>query len=161
MPVRVTLVVRDGSSFAALWSARSLSKVLLRPATVLRNDTVCALQVRDLVHGLPVSSFQTPQCLSGSYSLSLSNERSVLIFFRRGWLPLPGLFTGLEEAAIDAVFDICIGMFSRGDRGDVTDSWGWRFACSAVLLFVELFVLLLVVGICDVCDDFFNFDTLQ
>lgn len=148
VPVTVTFVERGGSSFAARWSARSLSKVLLRPATVLRKETVCALHVSDLVQGFPVSSFQTPQCRSGSYSRSLSNERSVLSFFRRGWFPLPGLFTGLEEAAVDAALGICMGMFSSGDLGEVRGNCGWRFACSAVLLFVELFVLLLD-GICD------------
>lgn len=73
-----------GCSFAARCSARSLSKVLLRPTTVRRSETVCALHVSDLVQGLPVSSFQTPQCRSGSYSRSLSSERSVLSLFRRG-----------------------------------------------------------------------------
>jgi len=89
VPETVTFVVCRlpplfGCSFAARCSARSLSKVLLRPTTVRRSETVCALHVSDLVQGLPVSSFNTPQCRSGSYSRSLSNERSVLSLFRRG-----------------------------------------------------------------------------
>lgn len=84
VPVTVTFVGLLGISFEARCSARSLSKVLLRPTTVRRNETVCALHVSDLVQGLPVSSFHTPQCRSGSYSRSLSNDRSVLSLFRRG-----------------------------------------------------------------------------
>lgn len=84
VPVTVTFVGLFGTSFEARCSARSLSKVLLRPMTVRRNETVCALHVSDLVQGLPVSSFHTPQCRSGSYSRSLSNDRSVLSLFRRG-----------------------------------------------------------------------------
>ena len=84
VPVSVTFDVRLGNSLAALCSARSLSKVLLRPATVRRNETVCALHVRERVHGLPVSSFHTPQCRSASYSRSLSKPRSALSLFRLG-----------------------------------------------------------------------------
>lgn len=84
VPVTVTFVGLFGISFEARCSARSLSKVLLRPMTVRRNETVCALHVSDLVQGLPVSSFHTPQCRSGSYSRSLSNDRSVFSLFRRG-----------------------------------------------------------------------------
>ena len=84
VPVTVTFVGLFGTSFAALCSARSLSKVLLRPITVRRSETVWALHVSDLVQGFPVSSFQTPQCRSASYSRSLSSDRSVFSLFRRG-----------------------------------------------------------------------------
>lgn len=137
VPETVTFVVCRlpplfGCSFAARCSARSLSKVLLRPTTVRRRETVCALHVSDLVQGLPVSSFHTPQCRSGSYSRSLSKERSVLSLFRRGWLPPlllgPGLLLGLPPLLVDAltIFEelatlgevVCTEIDSRGDRGD-------------------------------------------
>lgn len=138
VPETVTFVVCRlpplfGCSFAARCSARSLSKVLLRPTTVRRSETVCALHVSDLVQGLPVSSFHTPQCRSGSYSRSLSNDRSVLSLFRRGWpLPLlllgPGLLLGLPPLFVDTliIFEepatlggaVCTVIDSRGDRGD-------------------------------------------
>lgn len=87
-----------GTSLAALCSASNLSNVLLLPMTVRRNDTVWALHVSDLVHGFPVSSFNTPQCRSGSYSRSLRSERSVLSLFLLVCPLLPGLLTGLDEA---------------------------------------------------------------
>jgi hypothetical protein len=138
-PVTVIFVCRlfplFGCSFAARCSARSLSKVLLRPTTVRRSETVCALHVSDLVQGLPVSSFHTPQCRSGSYSRSFSSERSVLSLFRRGWpllfpLPLiPGLLPGLPllvdamvifegPATLQEMVLVCTGIDSRGDLGD-------------------------------------------
>ena len=37
-------------------------------------DRGCDLQVNDRVHGLLFSPFHTPQCLSGSYSLSFTGR---------------------------------------------------------------------------------------
>lgn len=153
-----------GCSFAARCSARSLSKVLLRPMTVRRNETVCALHVSDLVQGLPVSSFQTPQCRSGSYSRSLSSERSALSLLRRGWLPppllpppplllppVPGLLPGLLPLLVETPtrFEgpgtlgevVCTGIDSRGDRGDEIGSepLADRFAWSVVRLTIVWF----------------------
>lgn len=162
VPETVTFVVCRlpplfGCSFAARCSARSLSKVLLRPTTVRRSETVCALHVSDLVQGLPVSSFHTPQCRSGSYSRSLSNERSVLSLFRRGWLPpllllgLPGLLLGLPPLvdALTVLEDpatlgevVCTVIDSRGDRGDEeigSEPPADKFAWSAVRLTVVWF----------------------
>lgn len=116
VPMTVTFVGLVGSSFAARCSARSLSNVLLLPLTVRRSETVCALQVRDRVHGFPVSSFHTPQCLSGSYSLSLSSERSALSLFRLGCPLVLGLLLGLDDASAPQNED-CTGNDSKGECG--------------------------------------------
>lgn len=178
VPATVILVVARplplGCSFAARCSARSLSKVLLRPRTVRRSETVCALHVSDLVHGLPVSSFQTPQCRSGSYSRSLSNERSALSLFRRGWplLAMTGLLLGLDAptggpVTLEGVV-VWTVIDSRGDRGD--EEIGneplpaVRFVCSRLTIAWFSFVLTSVVltGIVGVgVWLFFSFDTLQ
>lgn len=172
VPVTVTFVGLFGTSFEARCSARSLSKVLLRPVTVRRNETVCALHVSDLVQGLPVSSIHTPQCRSGSYSRSLSNDRSVLSLFRRGWLvAVPGLFTGLELITLpDPEFDVWTddGNDSRGDRGDdeigidEDDKFVEMLGCS-VLRFTFVWLILLL-PLFEIWGDdcvFFSFDTLQ
>lgn len=164
VPATVTFVVCRllpliGCSFAARCSESSLSKALLRPTTVRRSEIVWALHVSDLVHGLPLSSFQTPQCRSGSYSRSLSNDRSVLSLFRRGWLPPLLLVTRLfpellPPALVDAptwILEgpgtveevVCTDIDSSGDRGDeeignaepLMDRFGW----SAVRLTVAWF----------------------
>ena len=127
VPMTVTLVGLVGSSFAARCSARSLSKGLLLPVTVRRSETVCALQVRERVHGFPVSSFQTPQCLSGSYSLSLRSERSALSLLRLGCPLELGLLLGLEEGTVPENED-CRGKDSKGEFGAGRVTADCRFA---------------------------------
>ena len=127
VPITVTFGGLVGSSFAARCSARSLSNVLLLPLTVRRSETVCALQVRDRVHGFPVSSFHTPQCLSGSYSLSLSSDRSALSLFRLGCPLVLGLLLGLEDAIVPENED-CTGKDSKGECGAGRDIADCKFA---------------------------------
>lgn len=116
----------------------------------------------------PESSIQTPQCLSGSYSRSLTSPRSALRRFRLCPGPvadadvvpiefaapllllllfplLPGLLTGLEGTPLTDEFpEIPIG--SSGDRGDAFANAGcWRFACSAFLLTDEWLIFELLV----------------
>ena len=61
------LISRNLASFAALCSAKRVSKALLRPLTLRRADRLCDLQVNDRVQGVNLlPSSDTPQCLSGS-----------------------------------------------------------------------------------------------
>lgn len=79
------LLALSAASLVARCSVRSSSKVLRLPTTARRIVREWVLQVRERVHGLPLSPISTPQCLFGSYSRSLqgSNFLSRCIFFPR------------------------------------------------------------------------------
>jgi hypothetical protein len=62
-------------------------------------DRGCDLQVNDRVHGLLFSPFHTPQCLSGSYSLSFTGRHLRSTFDRF----LEGLGVEKEEEDMSIV----------------------------------------------------------